>query len=119
MNANAAMPQLPQMYRYTTVKEAADAMPIFDPDDEIYGSSATFVARVRALQHYHAWDDRLVLFAAQQKLVGSAKRWNDTSLVLFDTFEAFANHLQAKHFQIWSMMPTFTRNWCACKAWRT
>lgn len=54
-----------------------------------------FIGRVRALEQYHAWDDRLVLFAAQLKLRRSAKRWHDLSRVLHQTMEEFEGQLLA------------------------
>lgn len=83
----------PQNFLHTTVQQAADVLPEFIPGNESYGSARNFIARVRALQAYHGWDDRLILFAAQQKLRGSAKRWNDASLELFQTFDAFTQKL--------------------------
>lgn len=83
----------PQNCYHTTVQQAADVLPEFIPGSECYGSARNFVARVRALQAYHGWDDRLILFAAQQKLRGSAKTWNDASLELFQTFDAFSQKL--------------------------
>lgn len=83
----------PQRHDRITIQQASDSMPIFDPEDATFGSSELFIWRVRALQEFHGWDDKLVLFAAQQKLRGVAKTWNDTSRTLFRTFEEFVSTL--------------------------
>lgn len=78
-----------------TIMQAAESMPIFDPDDAVYCSSGAFVARVRALQRYYGWDNDLVLFAAQQKLCGTAKVWNDSSRILHESLAMFEAKLVA------------------------
>lgn len=78
-----------------SIQQAADSLPEFDPGDKLYNSSSAFIARIRSLQQYYGWDDRLVLFAAQQKLRGNAKRWNDSGRRLYQSFEEFSQNLRS------------------------
>lgn len=82
-------------YDRMSVQQAAECLPVFDPDDAIYGSSTNFIARVRSLQAYHGWDDKLTLFSAQLKLKGSARAWNDVTNEQFATMANFEQTLIA------------------------
>lgn len=83
----------------TDVLHAADNMPEFDPESEFdrMKSASAFITRLRALQNHYKWSDFLLLEAAQLKLRGEAKRWNDGSPQVYATFEAFEADLRAAY----------------------
>lgn len=87
------------------VLQAAEAMPDFDPDNSSgkIKSARAFVSRIRALQEHYGWDDFTVLEAAQQKLRGHAKLWNDESPDVYRTFSEFETDILAA-------FPTYTTN---------
>lgn len=82
-----------------SVMHAAENMPEFDPDSEFNRtkSATAFISRLRALQKHYNWSDFLLLEAAQQKLRGKAKQWNDGSPDVYATFEAFEADLLAAY----------------------
>lgn len=72
-------------------------MPEYNPDSSAgkVKSAPTFVARLRALQRHYAWEDFVLLEAAQQKLGGPAKLWLDESPRVYNTFAEFETELLA------------------------
>lgn len=92
---------LPQFHRYS-VAHAAENMPEFDPASTSgkIKSAKAFVTRIRALQAHYGWSEFLVLEAAQQKLRGEAKLWNEESADVYTTFADFERDLL-------SMYPAF------------
>lgn len=97
-SSNAEQPQQMHNPRYSVV-HAAENMPEFDP---VCGtgqtkSAAAFITRLRALQRHYGWSDFLLLEAAQQKLRGQAKIWNEESPIVYTTFGAFEADLLATY----------------------
>lgn len=86
-------------YQQYAVTHAADNMPEFDPGAMTAKtkSATAFIARLRALQAPYKWDDFLMLEAAQRKLRGQAKEWNDESPVVYATFAQFEADLLATY----------------------
>lgn len=93
-SATVTTPSEPRSIRFT-VREIGDIMPEFDPthDGSGSGSAERFIKRIRDLQAIYNWDDKLTLFAAQSKLRGYAKIWNDGARTVFREFEEFAREL--------------------------
>lgn len=95
-NPNA---QNPHYHHRFAVMQAAENMPEFDPHSE-FGktkSAKVFLTRIRQLQQHYGYSDFLILEAAQQRLRGEAKRWNEESPELYTTFDAFEADLLATY----------------------
>lgn len=78
--------------KHFTVREIVDTLPEFDPIGK-NNSATQFISRIRDLNSVYDWDDRLLLFAAQSKLRGYAKSWNDGHATVFKNFDEFALNL--------------------------
>lgn len=76
-----------------SVREIADVLPMFNPFDKLNPSAVHFIQRIRDLDEVYEWDDKLLLFATQTKLMGFAKTWYDGLSVVFRDFESFAAEL--------------------------
>lgn len=81
------------------ISHAVENMPEFDPEGRSgkTKSARTFIARLRALQAHYEWSDFLLLEAAQQKLRGQAKQWNEESPLVYTTFAQFEADLIAAY----------------------
>lgn len=92
------MAAAPQHHRYT-ILHAADNMPDFDPASGLgrTKSAKAFITRLRALQAHYGWSDFVLLEAAQQKLRGQARVWNEESPNVYTTFDAFEADLLATY----------------------
>lgn len=77
--ASTLLPQNETRARSFTVREIGDIMPEFNPSDKSSGSCSAerFIKRICDLQDIYNFDEKLVLFAAQSKLRGYARTWND------------------------------------------
>lgn len=94
-NVFAPVPQ----YNRVAVQHAAENMPEFDPYSE-FGktkSAKIFLQKLRKLQEHFGYSDFILLEAAQQKLRGEAKRWNEESPEIYKTFAEFETDLLATY----------------------
>lgn len=80
--------------RMMSIREISEILPEFDPANKINGSAERFIKRIRDLQSVYKWDEKLMLYAAQTKLRGYAKTWNDSSENVYQDFDIFACELQ-------------------------
>lgn len=92
-SAGATPQQDQRPQRRFTIREIADILPEFNPIDKSVNSADKFIKRIRDLASVYDWDQKLVLFAAQSKLKGFAKSWNDNSSVVYQNFDDFAEDL--------------------------
>lgn len=51
-----------------TYQQIADSLPMFDPTNTHGMTADTFIAKIEKLNDFYAWEDQLLLYAAQSKL---------------------------------------------------
>lgn len=70
-------------------------MPDFDPGSAVRKtrSAEAFIARINARRAHYGWSEFVVLEAAQRKLCGQAKEWNDSSPNVYTQFADFEREL--------------------------
>ncbi|CAD7089891.1 unnamed protein product [Hermetia illucens] len=76
-------------------RDVIGILPTFDPPDDVSPSAEQFIDRIEKLAEVYHWEEYLVLFAAQAKLKGPAKRWIDGLQTTFATWEEFSKALIA------------------------
>ncbi|CAD7092814.1 unnamed protein product [Hermetia illucens] len=76
-------------------RDVIGILPTFDPLDDVSPSAEQFIDRIEKLAQVYHWEEYLVLFAAQAKLKGRAKRWIDGLQTTFATWEEFSKALIA------------------------
>ncbi|CAD7078596.1 unnamed protein product [Hermetia illucens] len=76
-------------------RDVIGILPTFDPLDDVSPSAEQFIDRIEKLAQVYHWEEYLVLFAAQAKLEGPAKRWIDGLQTTFATWEEFSKALIA------------------------
>ncbi|CAD7085776.1 unnamed protein product [Hermetia illucens] len=76
-------------------RDVIGILPKFDPLDDVSPSAEQFIDRIEKLAQVYHWEEYLVLFAAQAKLKGPAKRWIDGLQTTFATWEEFSKALIA------------------------
>ncbi|XP_036320389.1 uncharacterized protein LOC118734809 [Rhagoletis pomonella] len=73
------------------IQDIVGILPEFDPLKKLV-TAQQFVTKAEQLQRTYLWNDNLLLFAAQQKLVGIAKNWLDAQPV-FQSWTDFVSML--------------------------
>ncbi|XP_037909933.1 uncharacterized protein LOC119650855 [Hermetia illucens] len=71
-------------------RDVIGILPTFDPLDDVSPSAEQCIDRIEKLAQVYHWEEYLVLFAAQAKLKGPAKRWIDGLQTMFATWEEFS-----------------------------
>jgi len=80
--------------RQASVKEIANTLPEFDPNDDNAISVNQFIDRVNKVVDAYQWDEKFLLLAIYTKLKGPAKMWLDSSPILHTTWKNFAEAIQ-------------------------
>jgi len=73
--------------RQASVKEIANTLPEFDPNDDHAISVNQFIDRVNKVADAYQWDEKFLLLAIYTKLKGPAKMWLDSSPILHTTWK--------------------------------
>ncbi|CAD7093721.1 unnamed protein product [Hermetia illucens] len=76
-------------------RDVIGILPTFDQLDDVSPSTEQFIDRIEKLAQVYHWEEYLILFAAQAKLKGPAKRWIDGLQTTFATWEEFSKVLIA------------------------
>ncbi|XP_070853703.1 uncharacterized protein [Drosophila suzukii] len=80
--------------RQASVKEIANTLPEFDPNDDNAISVNQFIDRVNKVVDAYSWDEKFLLLAIYTKLKGPAKMWLDSSAILHITWKNFAEAIK-------------------------
>lgn len=76
---------------FGNIREILTLLPEFNPSSMDSLNAIQFIKRVETLIEAYAWDERLIIFAVQQKLQGPAKYWVDSLQYVFQTWQQFKN----------------------------
>jgi len=68
---------------YGNISDIVALLPEFNPSSGKSLNSHQFVKRVNSLRNVYRWDDRKVIFAVQQKILGAARYWVDSTDQIF------------------------------------
>ena len=76
---------------FSNVKEVMSILLEFNPSSSLSMRSVKFIQKIDSLKNAYCWDDRVVIFAVQSKLLGPAKYWIDGVQEVFGTWQQFKN----------------------------
>lgn len=78
-----------------TIREIADALPVFSPGDITSMSAECWINRVECLKNIYGWDEMALLLAASSRMHGPARHWWDSCQEVSTSWTQLATGLKS------------------------
>ncbi|XP_036347329.1 uncharacterized protein LOC118756687 [Rhagoletis pomonella] len=75
---------------FCKARDVAELLPEFNPVSKTSLNSVQYIKRVETLKDAYCWNEKILIFAVQQKMRGPAKYWVDSLQEVFGTWQQFA-----------------------------